>query len=206
MNRVKDFASRLMGGIFLLALSFALALDNAREKLRDALGVKREPLVHGKFRPTAVVPNHEGERAMLGAALLAASALFLFTFAWLPSFGLALGVPGVSLAAAGTFALSRAANKPLPQYTFLGVYTGGSSDTSPLNILFSTYNATFAARCNGVAPVPNVYVVQTIGNVTAMATTCSATNFILTFTTSGSGLLNFVATIGATIPNTGDQP
>ncbi len=94
----------------------------------------------------------------------------------------------------------------MPQYTFLGVYTGGSSDTSPLDIPFASYNAAFASRCNGVAPIPYLYLVQTIGNVETMAVTCTATNLVLTFTTSGSGLSSFVATLGATIPNTVTQP
>lgn len=199
---------RAIAGAGLLLLAVTLWLDNTREALQKAFGVKQEPLEHGRFRLTGIAPNQSAKRAMWGAALFACGiALFIGALAVNgPGIAHLLAYMTLAFGAAGSFSLSAPANTPLPQYTLLGVYTGGSSDTSPLNIPFATYNATFAARCNGVAPIPTNYVVQTLGNVTAMGFTCTATNLVLTFTSSGSGLLGFVATLGAEIPNTISQP
>jgi hypothetical protein len=174
------------------------------ERIKTALRGDSVPLEHGAFRVTEIVPNGSAKRAMTAAALLFLGAGLLVGAFAVHGPGLAHVLAYLTLAAgaAGTFASSAPANAPLPQYTFIGVYTGGSSDTSPLNIPFATYNATFATRCNGVAPIPNVYVVQTLGNVTAIGVTCTATNLVLTFTSSGSALSGFVATLGAIIPNT----
>jgi hypothetical protein len=112
------------------------------------------------------------------------------------------------MGAAGTFASAAPANAPLPLYEFIGVYTGGTSDTSPLTIAFATYNSVFAARVTalGTAPIPFVYVIQALANVTAGALTCSTIGLVFTFTSSGSALSGFIATMGAMIPSTKFQP
>ncbi len=202
-----DKLQRAVAGAGLLLLAIALQLDNALERLKKKIRVQPEPLKHGTFRLTGIAPNRSAKRAMLAASLIfGAMACLVGALAVHGGLGHILAYCTFAFGAAGTFALESPTNAPLPQYTFLGVYTGGSSDTSPLDIPFATYNPTFAARCNGVAPIPNVFVVQAVGNTETMAPTCTATNFVLTFTTSGSGLAGFVATIGATIPNTVVQP
>ena len=199
-----NIMQRAVAGAGLLLLSAALFFKNLWHDLKENVAPRREPLEHGEFRMTGICPNPEGKRAMIGAALLALSVCCLLSFFVNPVHILAY----VSLVAgaAGTFSLKAPANAPLPQYTFLGVFTGGTSDTSPLSITFSTYNATFATRCNGVAPIPYLYLVQVLANVTAMAITCTSSALVLTFTSSGSALSGFIATLGATIPNTNTQP
>ena len=191
-------------GAGLLLLALVTALDNSRAWLKAALGIKPEPLEHGTFRLTQIVPNGSAKRAMVAASLLFVATGCLVGALALHGAGLGhvLAYLCLGMGAAGTFAAANPPNAPLPQYTFRGVYTGGTSDTSPLSIPFATYNATFALRCNGVAPIPDVYVVQTLGNVTAIGVTCTATNLVLTFTSSGSALSGFVASLGAFIPNT----
>ena len=199
-----NIVQRVVTGAGLMLLAAALAVDNALEWIKAAIHTEAVPLEHGTFRLTGFVPNGSAKRAMTAAAFVFLAAVLLVGALAVHGPGLSHVLAYLTLAAgaAGTFAASNPPNAPLPQYTFLGVYTGGTSDTSPLNIPFATYNATFATRCNGVAPIPNVYVVQTLGNVTAIGVTCTATNLVLTFTSSGSALLGFVATLGAIIPNT----
>ncbi|MGA2394464.1 MAG: hypothetical protein ABSH03_14080, partial [Candidatus Lustribacter sp.] len=51
------------------------------------------------------------------------------------------------IGAAGAFVRTVPLNAPLPIYSVLGVYTGGSSDTSPLSIALPT---AFAALCGSL--------------------------------------------------------
>ncbi len=203
-----NIIGRAGAGAGLLLLALHISVSDAFYDLREALGIKPKPREHGAFRPIKLVPDTPAKQCMAGAGLLAAALACLVCLVVTHGAGIAHAMAYLTLAfgAAGTFSLKNQADKPLPQYTFLGVYTGGSSDTSPLDIPFASYNAAFASRCNGVAPIPYLYLVQTIGNVETMAVTCTATNLVLTFTTSGSGLSSFVATLGATIPNTVTQP
>lgn len=205
MNTVK----RLVAGAGLLLLAICVFFDNALHKLRETFHVKPEPLEHGTFRLIDIEPNGSAKRAMVAVALLGTAIACLIGALVVHGAGIghALAYLTFLCGGAGSFAASLPPNAPLPQYTFRGVYTGGSTDTSPMDFPFATYNAVFAARCNGNAPIPDVLVVQAPGTgVSALGLTCSATNLILTFTLGGGDTpAGFVATLGCFIPNTVTQ-
>ena len=199
---------RAKAGAGMLLLSAVALLDNARDDLLEFLGIARE---RGKFQLIGAQADAIGKREMLGAAL-ACLAVLLLGGGLLAGGSLAhlLALGTLAAGAAGVFTLERPADAPLPQYTFVGVYVGGTSDTSPLDIPFATYNTAFADRVMalGVAPIPDVFVAQALGTgVSAVTLTASTTNLILTFTLGeGDNFGGYTATIGCTIPNTPAQP
>ena len=137
---------RAKAGAGMLLLSALAFLDNVRDDLREFLGVGRE---HGKFRLVGIQPDAPGKRAMLGAAL-AGLAVLLLGGGLLAGGSLAhlLAVGTLAAGAAGVFTLERPADAPLPQYTFVGVYVGGTSDYEPVR--HSVWNLQRGFRKPGV--------------------------------------------------------
>jgi hypothetical protein len=199
MNLIQRIAA--WAGLLLLAL--ALQLDRLMDAIKARLGMQP---THGVLRitelrlnPGAAIPA----RTMwaVGALAVLAIACSIAGHGWI-----SLGLIG----AAGTFANTAAFDTAPPQYTFRGVYTGGSSDTSPLSIPFPTAFAALAAGLSTlwtrtVVPICDVFTINAQGNALTAVPSCTNANYVLTFTTSGAGLTNFIATIGATIPNTVTQ-
>jgi hypothetical protein len=200
-----NIIERAIAGVGLLLLALALQLDRILDRIKAAAGLTPK---RGIFEVTELKLNLEvpgiprrTKFAIAGLAAFALGACFL-AFHNPVYAAVAVGLMG----AAGSFARTVPLNAPLPIYSVLGVYTGGSSDTSPTSIALPT---AFAALCValGIAPTPTVLVVQAIGNVTAGPfLTATNANLVLTYTTSGSGLTGFVATVGCQVPNTLNQP
>lgn len=199
MNLIRHIAA--WAGLILLSL--ALKLDRLMDALKARLGMQP---THGVLRITELRLNS-------GAAIPARTKWAIATLAVLALACTIAGHGWISLGligAAGTFANTAAFDAPAPQYTFRGVYTGGSSDTSPLNIPFPTAFAALAAGLSTlwtrtIVPICDVFTINVQGNALTAVPSCTNANYVITFTTSGAGLTNFVATVGATIPNTVTQ-
>jgi hypothetical protein len=199
MNLIQRIAA--WAGLLLLAL--ALQLDRLMDAIKARLGMQP---THGVLRITELKLDFGGAiprrtKWAIGALAVLAIACGIAGHGWI-----SLGLIG----AAGTFANTAAFDTAPPQYTFRGVYTGGSSDTSPTDIPFPTAFASLAAALatawtRTTVPICDVFTINAQGNVTAIQPSVSNANYILTYTTSGSGLSGFIATIGATIPNTVTQ-
>ena len=202
-----NILKRALAGVGVLLLALALALDRILDSVKLAFGFTPK---RGQFQITELnvgerkIPRRTLFLIASGAAALALICVLALVFPH-NYYLTALASAGL-MGAAGAFVRTVAPNEPLPIYTVKGVYTGGSSDASPLNIPLPT---AFAALCVALAitPIPDVLVVQAIGNVTAGPfLTATNANLVLTFTTSGSGLSTFIATIGCSVPNTRSQP
>jgi hypothetical protein len=198
-----NIIERVFAGAGLLLLALALLLDRALDRIKAAVGLTPK---RGVFQVTELKLNLEvpgvprrTKFAIAGLAAFALGACFL-AFHNPVYAAVAVGLLG----AAGSFARTIPTNGPLPVYSVLGVYTGGSSDTSPLSIALPT---AFAALCAalGITPIPTVLVVQAIGAITAgPSLTCTNAAFVLTFT--GASLTGTVLTIGCQVPNSLNQP
>jgi hypothetical protein len=187
-----NIIERVFAGAGLLLLALALLLDRALDRIKAAVGLTPK---RGVFQVTELKLNLEvpgvprrTKFAIAGLAAFALGACFL-AFHNPVYAAVAVGLLG----AAGSFARTIPTNGPLPVYSVLGVYTGGSSDTSPLCVAL------------GITPIPTVLVVQAIGAITAgPSLTCTNAAFVLTFT--GASLTGTVLTIGCQVPNSLNQP
>jgi hypothetical protein len=197
-----NLMQRIVAWAGLLLLALALQLDGLMDAIKVRLGMQP---TRGVLRITELKLDFGGAiprrtKWAIGALAVLAIACSIAGHGWV-----SLGLIG----AAGTFANTAALNT-VPQYTFRGVYTGGSSDTSPLSIPYPTAFAALAAGLSTlwtrtIVPICDVFTINVQGNALTAVPSCTNSNYVITFTTSGSGLTNFVATIGATIPNTVTQ-
>ncbi len=211
MNVYKKIAGAVM--LLFSAVARWLFQPEARARVGDVIRTKGG----GTFRITELsYPKPglaRGPMVAMGIALVVL-ALGAGLFALTPGhhgFG-ALSALGL-IGAAGSFANSAPANTPAPRYTMRGVYTGGSSDTSPVLI---PYPAGFSVAPGGgltATPFPDVLVVQAWGTgvslpfLTASEIGAETPGLSLGFTLGEDDtLLDFVATVGCTISNTLSQP
>ncbi len=204
-----NIVQRLFAGAGLLLLALAVHLDQLLDRIKAACGFTPK---HGVLRitelkldfGTSAIPRRTKFGISALASLAVACSAAMLAFPHVHGLGwAALGLMG----AAGSFANTAALNQPAPQYTFRGVYTGGSSDTSPLTIPFPSAFAALAAALSTawtrtVVPICDVFVINALGSITVIAASVTNSGYVLTFT---GALTSAVLTIGATIPNTRTQ-